>query len=62
MNNDTSRGNAYGFKLKKKKKSYTLVGQDKKTSLFDYIMQMMLKKGVDFKDRNYYKQKKITPI
>lgn len=62
MNVDTSRGNAYGFKLESLEKSYSLVGQDKKTSLFEYILGIMVKKGVNFKNHAYYKQKKITPI
>ena len=62
MNNDTSKGNAYGFKLESIEKSYSLMGEDKKTSLFEYIMEMMVKKNVKFPEISYYKNKRITPI
>jgi hypothetical protein len=32
------KGNAKGFKMDSIQKSYTLIGQDQKTSLFDYIL------------------------
>ena len=39
-----------------------VLGQDKKTSLFEYILQVMIKKGIKFNDKSFYSAQKITPI
>lgn len=62
MNSDTSRGNAYGFNLESIEKSYILMGHDKKTSLFEYILQAMAKKGVRFPERSYFEMRKIVSL
>jgi hypothetical protein len=39
LNAGTHRGNAKAFKIENIDKSYLLIGQDKETSLFDYILK-----------------------
>lgn len=60
MNQDTSKGNVYGFRLESIEKSYMIMGQDKKTSLFEYILQLMINKKYNFPPKKYFTEKKIT--
>jgi hypothetical protein len=41
LNKKTHKGNAYGFKLDSIPKTYTLIGQDHTTSLFEYILNIL---------------------
>lgn len=43
LNANTFRGNAKAFRIENIDKSYLLTGQDKETSLFDYVLIEMQK-------------------
>lgn len=62
MNGDTSKGNAYGFRVESIEKTYTVMAQGNKLTLFDYLMQVMEKKGVEFPGKNYGTQQMIAPL
>lgn len=44
LNKKTKKANAYGFKLDSIQKTYTLIGQDHMTSLFEYILRIIYEK------------------
>lgn len=62
MNEDTNKGNAYGFKLESIEKSYILMGQDKQTCLLEYILQLMVEQKIEFPNKLSLYAKKITAI
>jgi len=45
LNAKSHKSNAYGFRFDSIPKAYTLIGQDHETSLFDYVLKLMLSKG-----------------
>jgi hypothetical protein len=47
LNAKSHKANAYGFRLESIPKTYTLIGQDHETSLFDYVLKFMLTKNED---------------
>ena len=47
LNANSHKANAYGFRLESIPKTYTLIGQDHETSLFDYVLKLILTKNED---------------
>ncbi len=58
LNAKSHKGKAYGFRLESILKTYTLIGQDHETSLFDYVLKLMLAKNEDlfvrYSSYNYF--------
>lgn len=44
LNLGTHRGNARAFRIENIEKTYLLLAQDKQTSLFEYILDLMMQK------------------
>jgi hypothetical protein len=50
LNCKTARGNARAFRIENIEKTYQLMGQDKETSLFEYILELIFRAQSDLFD------------